>query len=249
MNIDGLSVAELKSLHAQGSIWLKDIPEYCVYRSILQRCYNPDHKSYPNYGGRGICVYEPWRHDWWLWFEHVGRRLVIPGFRMTIDRLNNDGHYWPGNLEWRTYSEQMSNRRPELTKGEGHFQAKLTLEQVKFVRENYEEFTDAQLGEMLGVTRQTIGDIIRNRRWYDRNWVPPIRVGGGHRNGSRVITPEQAGQAKYLLNQGYPLAVVATIFNISYVMVKFIKSGRSWSWVEPIPFTIVWPKTNLKRRV
>lgn len=73
---------------------------------MIQRCTQPQTHQYQNYGGRGIQVCERW-----LNFEHF---LVDMGLRpegRSIDRINNDGNYEPGNCRWATNAEQQSNKR------------------------------------------------------------------------------------------------------------------------------------------
>jgi hypothetical protein len=73
---------------------------------MLQRCFNPNHKEYPNYGGRDVTVYERW-----LTFEGFYADVGDPPPGMSIHRINNDGDYEPGNVQWATKSVQNSNRR------------------------------------------------------------------------------------------------------------------------------------------
>ena len=87
-------------------------PEYEVWRSIKQRCYNPKNEHFQDYGGRGIKFYEEWRLSYPKFLEYIllvmGRR---PSTRHSIDRVNNDGNYEPGNVRWATKYEQVHNRR------------------------------------------------------------------------------------------------------------------------------------------
>lgn len=83
-------------------------PEYRAWRRMLGRCYNKNNPSYSYYGGRGILVYEPWTTSYNLFLEHVGRK---PTEKHSLDRINNNGHYEPGNLRWATKVEQVRNRR------------------------------------------------------------------------------------------------------------------------------------------
>jgi hypothetical protein len=80
---------------------------YQAWHSMLQRCCNPANRSYANYGGRGICVCERWRS-----FVNFLADMGEPPPGLSIDRINNDGNYAPGNCRWATPSQQTQNRRP-----------------------------------------------------------------------------------------------------------------------------------------
>ncbi|WP_239700372.1 hypothetical protein [Mammaliicoccus sp. D-M17] len=81
--------------------------EYRVWIGMKNRCNNPKHKQYKDYGGRGIKVCERW-DDFSNFIEDMGER---PTKKHQIDRTNNDGNYEPNNCEWVTPSENALNKR------------------------------------------------------------------------------------------------------------------------------------------
>lgn len=81
-------------------------PEYNAWCSMRQRCNNPRCEPYPRYGGRGIRVAPEW-DDFEQFVKDVGPR---PSFRHSLDRIDNNGHYEPGNVRWATKWVQNRNR-------------------------------------------------------------------------------------------------------------------------------------------
>lgn len=82
--------------------------EYRAWNQMKNRCLIPTVKAYPSYGGRGIKVSPLWLNDFPAFLSHVGPR---PSPQHSLDRLDNNGNYEPGNVAWRTFSEQNANRR------------------------------------------------------------------------------------------------------------------------------------------
>ena len=85
-------------------------PEYRAWYSSIQRCSDPGHWAYQWYGSRGIQVCEEWRSEggYERFLAHVGRRSSD---RHSLDRIDNDSGYAPGNVRWATAKEQANNRR------------------------------------------------------------------------------------------------------------------------------------------
>ena len=83
-------------------------PEFRIWQHMKDRCHNPNNTGYQNYGARGISVDERWRHNFENFLADLGRR---PSAKHSLDRIDNDGNYEPGNCRWATHKEQKRNRR------------------------------------------------------------------------------------------------------------------------------------------
>ncbi len=89
-------------------------PTYVTWYALLSRCRNPKRGNYPRYGGRGITVCERW--DTWKGGSFANF-LADMGERpegLSIDRIDNEGNYEPGNCRWATTAEQRVNQRNEI---------------------------------------------------------------------------------------------------------------------------------------
>lgn len=85
--------------------------EYNIWRGAKTRCYNPRYAFFKQYGGRGITMSEKWKNDFSAFYADVGAR---PSAKHTLDRINNDRGYEPGNVRWVTQKQQCRNKSTSL---------------------------------------------------------------------------------------------------------------------------------------
>lgn len=83
--------------------------EYRAWRSMKGRCHCPTHKAFARYGGRGIYVWPEWRESFEAFLAHIGPK---PDPSYSLDRIDNNRGYEPGNVRWADRSTQNKNRRP-----------------------------------------------------------------------------------------------------------------------------------------
>lgn len=84
---------------------------YNVWRGMRSRCYLKTCKSYKDYGARGIEVYLEWKEDFQAFYNYVSNLPHFGEAGYSLDRIDNDGNYEPGNVKWSTSKEQANNRR------------------------------------------------------------------------------------------------------------------------------------------
>lgn len=128
--------------------------EYVCWSMMKQRCLNPKSTGWPYYGARGITVC-----DRWLTFSNFLADVgLAPTAKHTLERMDNDGNYEPGNVRWATRAEQMKTRRRQRGK-------KYSAEQAADIRRR---FTEGQSRKAIATETDvpycTVVDIVLGRR-------------------------------------------------------------------------------------
>ena len=130
-------------------------PEYNSWNGILMRCNNQNHKSFKDYGNRGITVCDRWKNSFENFYEDMGSR---PGAEYSIDRIDNNGNYEPSNCRWATITEQNQNTRTNAIK---------SIAQAEEIRTKYKtgKYTQQELSKMYSCSYVNMNNIINNKRW------------------------------------------------------------------------------------
>ena len=137
--------------------------EYTCWASMKQRCVGVGSTSYRNYGGRGITICERWLDSFENFLADMGPKPT-PGH--TIDRIDVNGNYEPGNCRWATYTEQANNKTTNVV-----------------VTVNGQSHTVAEWAAIMGVSRFMI-----YQRITKLGWSPERAVTTPHRYGRKVVS-------------------------------------------------------------
>ncbi len=121
-------------------------PEYEAWHAMKSRCYQKSDISFHNYGGRGITVCDDWRRSFSEFIRDMGAR---PSPEHSVDRIDPNGNYEPGNVRWGSEEEQCNNRRDN-----------------RFIEFDGQRLTISQWSRKLGINKLTI------KHRLDYGWPP-----------------------------------------------------------------------------
>ena len=126
--------------------------EYRTWKSLKGRCNNPNDKAFHNYGDRGITICDRWRNSFENFFADMGPRPP----NLSLERIDNDGNYEPGNCVWDTRRKQNRNQR----------RTKLTEHKAALIRERFlAGLSSREIASEFGVTKSTVRKINRGELW------------------------------------------------------------------------------------
>lgn len=110
--------------------WL-EIKLQNLWRRIHCSCFSEGTGTWEKYGKRGISFYQPWADDYIAFREGVISECGFPlQDALSLDRIDNDGDYAPGNIRWANAQEQARNRRPNKLNAEPVVPAGTSLEEA-----------------------------------------------------------------------------------------------------------------------
>lgn len=170
--------------------------EHRTWTDMRSRCNNPKAPNYKYYGARGIKVCDRWQ-KFENFLSDMGRR---PGPEYSIDRIDNNGDYEPGNCRWATRSEQRNNTR--------------SIRPVEF---NGEIYSLADLSRLSGITKGALKSRLNNGLSGEEalRFSRPTRV-----------TDDDIREIQSRLSRGDTQVEIANDFGISQNLVNKIKLGR-----------------------
>ena len=132
----------------------KDHVSWC---HIKQRCYNKNNKAYKYYGGRGIKLYEEWIDNPKSFIDYIKSLENYGVDKLSLDRIDNNGNYEPGNLRWATKKEQARNKRNTT----------INIEIARNIRLLSNTMKTIDISELLGIAYSTVLRIINNQIWLE----------------------------------------------------------------------------------
>lgn len=130
-------------------------PLHATWSSIIRRCTIPSSGNYEYYGARGIKVCDRWTNDFWAFVADMGGK---PSPKHTIERLDYNGNYEPGNCCWATQKRQSRNKRVTRLN-------EMLVRQIKARFQRGERCFE--IAKSIGAHYQTVRSVIKGESWKD----------------------------------------------------------------------------------
>ncbi|MNK62883.1 hypothetical protein D3C87_820770 [compost metagenome] len=173
---------------------------HSTWTGLFKRCFNPIDRNFADYGGRGITVCERW-----FSFEVFVADMGLRPDGKTLDRIDNNGNYEPGNCRWATRQEQARNTRRNrvvLVNGLPKFQTEIAKEYG---------LCDSTISR-----RRAAGNNLTAEAFFKRN----------------KLNKDEVAEIKALLSRGFKRRDIAERYAITVQMVGVIARGEAWGDVE-----------------
>lgn len=128
-------------------------PEWFCWAAMVARCTQPRHAQWRHYGGRGITVCSRWLESFENFLADMGRR---PGRGFSLDRIDNDRGYGPGNCRWTTAKVQARNNRRVVL-------CETSAVLIRYMRRRGSKRSDVAWA--FGTTPEAVTSIMRGKSW------------------------------------------------------------------------------------
>ncbi len=152
----GCAIAEILKA-ANTTHGMRNAPEYNIWAKMRERCTKASYQDFQNYGGRGIAICERWQ-QFANFYADMGPR---PSAAHTLDRIDVNGDYAPGNCRWATRAQQARNKRGTL-----------------YLEYKGQQLPMADVADLIGVTYATLENRIRRGDTGERLFRPTrTRIG------------------------------------------------------------------------
>ncbi len=179
--------------------------EYKIWICIKDRCNNQNHSGFHQWGGRGIAICDEWNRSFEAFLEHVGPR---PSLDHSIDRINNDGNYEPGNVRWATRSEQMRNIRTNVN-----------------VTHNGQTKTIAEWAAITGISRKTLYQRAKYK-WPPDELLSPVKRCFGSKHRCAKLDENAVREIRARNAAGETFAKLASELGVSEATTRSVCRGR-----------------------
>lgn len=174
-------------------------PENIAWRHMKDRCSNPKSQRFDRYGGRGISVCERWANSFEAFYEDLGPR---PSSEHSIERIDNDGNYEPGNVIWALREQQENNKSTNV-----------------FLTHDGETLTLAQWSRKLGIEKKTLSHRLKAGWSVDLALTTPVEGRQWLRHPGKKIPEETKQQIIAERTAGTSVVEIVRRFGVSQTTV------------------------------